>query len=130
MTNKSGIELCKQAFERLKAGKPNDQRLIGKLITPSLVSREAGFDNGYLKPLRPAHRSLVDEINQYKEKAQAGSFKSQIAALESKVKKLTIEKNEYKKERDNGLIRELQLFKELSKLQKMLNDNVISLNNK
>lgn len=64
--NTTNIQLFKEAFERLKADKPNNSDYIGRPITASLVSKEAGFTAGYLCRNRIQHRLLIEEINSFR----------------------------------------------------------------
>jgi hypothetical protein len=128
--NRDGLERCEQAFLRLKNRKPEHQEFKGQLITPSLVSKEAGFDAGYLKFSRSAHRSLLNQIDIHKNNHKSGGLQTKVASLERDIKKLKIDKEQYKKQRDDSLIRELILFEQLSQLQdRKKNHNIFSLKN-
>lgn len=64
-----GIDKCKEAFERLKAGEPHVAAHVGldpTKITAGVVSVEAGFDRGYLKKDRSSHRALLADIEAYR----------------------------------------------------------------
>ncbi|KKO17281.1 hypothetical protein [Pseudomonas putida] len=64
-----GIDKCRAAFERLKAGEPHVAAHVGldpTKITAGVVSVEAGFDRGYLKKDRPSHRALLADIEAYR----------------------------------------------------------------
>jgi len=63
-----GIDLCDEAFIRLKNGtalNPKFKGIAPSDITPSVVSIEAGFDKGYLKSSREHHRFLIAKIRDY-----------------------------------------------------------------
>ncbi|UUC18207.1 MULTISPECIES: hypothetical protein [Pseudomonas] len=64
-----GIDKCRAAFERLKAGEPHVAAHVGldpTKITAGVVSVEAGFDRGYLKKERASHRALLADIEAYR----------------------------------------------------------------
>ena len=63
-----GIDLCDEAFIRLKNGAALNPKFKGISpcdITPSVVSIEAGFDKGYLKTSRDRHKPLIALIRTY-----------------------------------------------------------------
>jgi hypothetical protein len=65
----NGMDKCREAFERLKAGKPHVAAHVGldpTKITAGIVSVEAGFDRGYLKKDRLSHRALIADIEAYR----------------------------------------------------------------
>ena len=65
----NGVDKCRVAFERLKAGEPHVAAHVGldpTKITAGIVSVEAGFDRGYLKKDRPSHRALIADIEAYR----------------------------------------------------------------
>jgi hypothetical protein len=120
-----GLERCEKAFLRLKEGNPNQEDFKGEPITASLVSKEAGFDAGYLKFSRPAHRALLNQIDIQKNSTNSGGPKAKVAKLEKEIKKLTSDKNKYKQQRDDSLARELILYQQLSELQANKNNHNI-----
>ncbi len=66
---KNGVEVCREAFERLKAGTPHVAAHVGLdplKITAGIVSVEGGFDRGYLKKSRVNHQALIAEIEAYR----------------------------------------------------------------
>lgn len=114
------ILICKEAFERLKAGKPNNSHYIGKRITASLVSKEAGFSAGYLKASNKHHKLLIEEINSFHEmkanKIQSPNLKS----LKSRLRKEKENAKKYKKQRDDALEREFNLYIQIDSLTQKL----------
>lgn len=106
MSNKSGIQLCEAAFERLLRGEPLVPKHVGiaeDKITASIVSVEAGFDKGYLKKSREHHKPLIAKIkankasknspdNSYKAQANSALKKAKRATKRTKDMELIIEK--------------------------------------
>ena len=78
---KKGVDLCEEALERLIIGKPNYQKFLGKKITASLVSREAGLDKGYLKKSRFQHKLILFKISEASKVNSSKSKKSSICLL-------------------------------------------------
>ncbi|XAW89239.1 hypothetical protein ABDK09_20945 [Vibrio sp. CDRSL-10 TSBA] len=69
MSQVNGLSACYDAIERLKEGKPINEKFIGithNKITASVVSQEAGFDSGYLKRSRPSHQAIIAMIDAIK----------------------------------------------------------------
>lgn len=100
-----GLQACVDAFERLKAGKPNlavHVGLDGTKITAGIVSFEAGFDRGYLKKKRPAHQPLIAQIEAYRH-----SFESSSASKALQVKRANDKVN---KARNDLEIAQSQLY--------------------
>ena len=65
----NGVDACREAFERLKAGAPRVSAHVGLdpvKITAGIVSVEGGFDRGYLKKGRVNHQALIAEIEAYR----------------------------------------------------------------
>ncbi|MGF6398408.1 hypothetical protein ABH905_002074 [Pseudomonas frederiksbergensis] len=65
----TGLDACREAFERLKLGQPRVAAHVGldpTKITAGIVSFEAGFDRGYLKKDRNNHKPLIAEIEAYR----------------------------------------------------------------
>lgn len=119
----TGIKLCEQAFYRLKMGIPQNSSFKGKKITAALVSKEAGFDSGYLKNSRTQHRPLIHEINKfYQDTKNKYITSSRIEKLNKKIKELEEDIDELKKQRDASLARELLLFNEIERLQNLLKE--------
>jgi hypothetical protein len=122
----SGLDLCQKAFDRLKAGKPNNKKFIGMPITPSVVSQEAGWDAGYLKRDRIIHGPLIIEIDDFS-KLQ----KSKLARLQSKLDKANSEKEQEKNKAESfekkykaSLAREFMLTEKIFELEKKMNNRV------
>lgn len=59
-----GLNRCREAHNRLKNGRPNNELFKGIPITASVFSQEAGFDSGYLKKSR--HADFFAEISAVK----------------------------------------------------------------
>jgi hypothetical protein len=114
---KKGLELCREAFIRLKNSKPLNEQFKGKHITNSIVSQEAGFDAGYLKSTRSMHRSLINEITEYRENQQKGSLKKKIEDLDANLSKEKKRSEKFKKERDVALSREILLYDQICELE-------------
>ncbi len=120
--SKDSLLLCKQAFERLAAGKP--QRLLitdYKIyrITAATVSKEAGFDAGYLKESRVKHRPLLLEISQFKtyQQTRTGSDKKQILDLSDQLRDEKNLVNDSETLYEEALARELVLVAKLVELE-------------
>jgi hypothetical protein len=111
-----GVKKCEEAFQRLKDGKPNKD-FLGLIITPSLVSKEAGFDGGYLKSSRIVHKGVLNDIESYNKTQQEGGLKRKISKLEAKLKKSESEVCNYKNLFEAAISRELLLFDKLNKLE-------------
>lgn len=118
-----GIELCKEAFERIKRGEARVERFKGiaqENVTASIVSQEAGFDSGYLKGSRAAHQPLISLINAYKSAAPSETLSKSEAVRREKAKtdnakslQSTAESLLY-----DALGRELALVRRLKELEK------------
>lgn len=96
MKEKTGLQTCVEAFERLKAGSPHVKSHVGlsrERITAGIVSVEAGFDRGYLKKARPAHRALIAQIESYRDSAPAQNA-SQAVLLKRAVRKADLAREE------------------------------------
>lgn len=64
-----GLDKCLEAFERLKINEPFNSKykdLPRERLTPAIVSKEAGFDAGYLKNSRYSHKALIILINDFR----------------------------------------------------------------
>ena len=125
MIAKSGVEMCYEAFDRLKSGKPKLGKFIGitpDKITLSIVSQEAGFDSGYLKRKRPKHQGIISQIDAFKKESKSTTLsKSEIVRRESR------RVNNYKEELERvrilleqSLARELLLASKLKDLENQL----------
>lgn len=118
---RKGLNACREALERLKKGKPNNERFKGVPITASIVSQEAGFDSGYLKKSR--HAEFIAEIARVKEKLEG---QKKTIATEKYEKSKRSEKNaksdakRYKKMLDDALAREIMLIRRIRELENEL----------
>ena len=111
----TGIESCYEAFDRLKAGKPQVEKfkgLLQKEITASVVSQEAGFDGGYLKKKRRQHQPLISMIALYVKEHHGTTMGKGAELLREKKKVKDAKANEalMQTQRDASLGRELQLY--------------------
>lgn len=130
----SGLEACMEAFERLKAGKPNVAAhvgLDGTKITAGIVSFEAGFDRGYLKKSRDSHKPLIAQIEAYRISfGSAGASKAlQIKRANDKVDKARSELEIVQEQLYHVMTQNIQLVERVRYLEaqvKLLN-NVTSL---
>lgn len=132
MSNKSGIQKCIEAFERLKNNTPNNpdfKDLKASEITKSKVSQEAGLDKGFLKSSRRKHITLIGLIEEYRKN------KSSTLSQNEKLNREKRKAERYKKERDDAvelyhqsLGRELLLISKVRELELLLgSSNVIKL---
>jgi hypothetical protein len=65
----SGVDKCREGFERIKSGVPRVAAHVGldpTKVTAGVVSVEGGFDRGYLKKDRLSHQALIAEIEAYR----------------------------------------------------------------
>lgn len=85
------LDICRKAFERLKEGKWQVKQVEKMDISCSTVSVEAGFDKGYLKQSRLWQKSLVGDINDYKQKHESNSTSAatELERTRKKAKKAT-----------------------------------------
>lgn len=123
MLNRGGLQRCEEAFERLLSGNPHFSSHVGvkpENITPAMVSLEAGFDKGYLKKSRDAHRALIARIN-----AAGSSTVSSEAKINEKLRKAIRlaevrgqEWDQMKKMLDNVLTQNLMLVEKVRELEK------------
>ena len=113
-----GLIMCREALERLKNGKPNNDLFKGVPITASIVSQEAGFDSGYLKKSR--HAEFIDEISAVKENLD-GQKKVIARKKYEKVERGAIaaesDAKRYKKMLDDALTREIRLIRRVRELE-------------
>jgi RNA polymerase-interacting CarD/CdnL/TRCF family regulator len=136
MAGMTGLERCVEAFERLKAGKPNVAENISlpqDRITPAIVSFEAGFDKGYLKKGR--HDQLIGLIKTYSSEDVATTSGAELIRRE---KAKTLEYKERRKLADKrleeALSRELLLVAKIHEITDELaqyksKSNVQNINN-
>ena len=136
MTAKTGINACYDALERLKNGKPLNQKFIGLTpdkLTASIVSQEAGYDSGYLKRGRTSHQAIMAMIDSTKADAKNGPStlsKAEIIRREKhKSDKLKAELEQTKQLLEESLSREVLLTHKLKELERRLinESNVINL---
>lgn len=123
--SKDRLLLCEQAFGRLTAGKP--QRLLitdYKIyrITAAMVSKEAGFDAGYLKRSRINHRPLLLEISQFKaqEQTRTGCEQKKILDLSGLLQDEKNQVNNFETLYEEALARELVLVAKLVELESQI----------
>lgn len=114
--NNTKLLLCEEAFNRLKAGKPNNPKHKDMPITASLVSKEAGFTAGYLKSKNKHHQSLIEDINSFQEKSDDKILSPDIIKLESRLKKEKELAAKYKQQLDAALEREFNLYIQVNEL--------------
>ncbi|HHF2901774.1 TPA: hypothetical protein ACPJZU_004379 [Vibrio alginolyticus] len=120
----TGIDKCIEAFERLKAGKPLNEKFKGinaSEVTPSIVSQEAGFDAGYLKNSRANHKALIILINDFRNSGPTTLSKREI--IEREKKKTTNYKTEKilaESRLEEALKRELLLARQVRELEALV----------
>lgn len=120
-----GIQLCEEAFERLKAGKPRDPAHVDlpkSKITAGIVSVEAGFDRGYLKKSRRVHMPLIAAIEAYRSESEAVSVTSAVKAKRAQVKadKAINELEQVQAKLNAVLIQNMQLVERVRELETKL----------
>lgn len=118
----AGLELCYQALERLVAGKPNNPEFRGQKITGALVSKEAGFDAGYLKKKRHPEIFEKIEVAQQNQSSLSGVTKAAIDKLEGQLVTQKKETERFKKISEEALARELRLLARVRELELKLNN--------
>jgi len=117
-----GLLLCEQAFERLSAGKPQKLLITDYKIyriTAAIVSKEAGFDAGYLKKSRVNHRQLLLEISQFNANQQTctGRDKKQILDLSGQLENKKKQVGNFENLYTETLARELILLVKVAELK-------------
>lgn len=124
MTNNKvdGVKVCEEAFERLKAGKPNHSAHVGlprNKITAGIVSVEAGFDRGYLKKSRKPHIALVSTIEAYRSDVDAPSASSvmQVKRAQNKADKALSELEQARAQLYAVLTQNMQLVERVKDLE-------------
>ncbi|HHF0552978.1 TPA: hypothetical protein ACPHT2_002625 [Vibrio antiquarius] len=121
----TGIDKCIEAFERLKVGKPLNEKFKGintSEITPSIVSQEAGFDAGYLKNSRANHKPLIILINDFRNSSPTTTL-SKREIIEREKKKTTNYKTEKilaESRLEEALKRELLLARKVRELEELV----------
>lgn len=127
MTKKIGIKACYDALERLKNGKPFNQKFIGVTpdkITASIVSQEAGYDSGYLKRGRTSHQAIMAMIDSIKADAKNNTStlsKAEIIRREKyKSDKLKAALDQTNRLLEQSLSREVLLTHKLKELERRL----------
>ncbi|ELB2861406.1 hypothetical protein QNE90_001009 [Vibrio alginolyticus] len=118
-----GIELCKEAFERIKRGEARVEKFKGipqEKVTPSVISQEAGFDSGYLKRARATHQPLISLIDAYRSAASSETLSKSEAVRREKVKTDKAKSLQSTAETllQDALARELVLVRRLKELEK------------
>ncbi|WP_336333749.1 hypothetical protein [Pseudomonas putida] len=127
----NGLERCKIALERLKAHIPiieAHKNLPLYKITAGVVSVEAGFDRGYLKYSRPAHRRLIDDITAFREshKPTAAKIDNQLDTARCTIASQKQEIAQLNAMLQNVVTQNLQLVEALRALQKLKTKTNIS----
>lgn len=123
MTKQSGLEVCYEAFERLKANKPHVSVHVDiehSKITAGIVSVEAGFDRGYIKKSRPAHKDLIAQIESYRNSVATSGTSSakQLKREKKKVERIKKELDVSKQQLYSVLTQNLQLIERVRELEK------------
>ena len=111
-SNTTKFKACEEAFERLKKGVPIVKELKGMPITPSLVSKEAGHDKGYLKRKRPSHEVLIYEIDTFN-KSRTESLEAKLEGMAVALAKEKKKADDFEKKYNKALEHELLMFKQL-----------------
>lgn len=122
MAKSKGVEACFKALERLQTGVPTVSDFIGvtpNLITPAMVSVEAGFDKGYLKRSRANHKPVIARIDALKIDTP-NSMKTKIFKAYKAAEKATIEKQDLKQVLDSVLTQNLMLIERVRELEQEL----------
>ncbi|MFV7437291.1 hypothetical protein ACLPJF_02525 [Pseudomonas vlassakiae] len=122
---KKGLAACYDAFDRLKAGKPIVSAHVGLAsgkITPGVVSFEAGFDRGYLKKSRPAHLSLIAQIEAFRLQSESASESkaNEVRRARNKVAKAETELEQAQRQLYEVLTQNLQLVERVRELESQL----------
>lgn len=90
-------------------------------LTASIVSREAGFDRGYLKKSRSAHLPLLARIEAFRVEASKDSGSSnakRVERLEGKLALFEKELEMVRAQRDRVLSQNLQLWERVRELER------------
>ncbi len=125
MNKQKGIDKCFDALERLKAGYPTMPEYVGiekHEITAAMVSVEAGFDKGYLKRSRPAHKPLIARIEALVKdhKSKNSSDRKRLEQAKKAKEKLKAENNRTQAIMDNVLTQNLMLLERVGELEREL----------
>ena len=121
-----GLSTCKEALQRLLAGKPVVSQHVGldlSKLTASIVSLEAGFDRGYLKKARKAHLPLLAQIEAVRAEASKGTGSSsgkQIRQMESQLAALEKTLSIAQIQRDNVLAQNMKLWQRVRELERSM----------
>jgi len=124
--NNSGISLCIEAFQRLVEGSPVVSDHVGlprTKITAGIVSVEAGFDRGYLKKARAQHRSLIAQIEAFRNTSAAREIapsSHKIKQAERRYRQLCDENQRIRSVRDAVLAQNIQLYERVRELEALL----------
>ncbi|EMO2020398.1 TPA: hypothetical protein ACGXEA_003362 [Pseudomonas aeruginosa] len=119
-----GLGTCEEALERILTGKPVVPAHVGldlSKLTASIVSREAGFDRGYLKKSRSAHLPLLARIEAFRVEASKDSGSSnakRVERLEGKLALFEKELEMVRAQRDRVLSQNLQLWERVRELER------------
>ncbi|PRW84823.1 hypothetical protein C7A11_25075 [Pseudomonas simiae] len=131
----NGVEVCREGFERIKAGKPRVAAHVGldpTKVTAGIVSVESGFDRGYLKKDRPNHRPLIAEIEAYRKSfgTVSSSKALQIKRANDKATKSNAELEIVRGQLYQVMTQNVQLVERVRHLEEQLKslNNVIQLN--
>lgn len=119
-----GLIACEEALQRLLDGKPVVPAHVGldlSKLTASIVSREAGFDRGYLKKSRSTHLSLLARIEAFRVEASKvfdSSSTKRVERLEGKLALFEKELEMVRAQRDRVLSQNLQLWERVRELER------------
>lgn len=122
---KKGLEKCFEALERIKKNKPNVIQFVDlprNKVTPAIISKEAGFDSGYLKRKRPQHHEIISLIESYKYSDTGGTLtnREQLEREKRKSKRLQELLKETEGKLYNALARELLLLDQIDHMEQEL----------
>ncbi|MGI2014544.1 hypothetical protein [Shewanella oncorhynchi] len=125
MSHGNGLDECYEAFERLKAGRPNLERFAGitpDKITASVVSQEAGFDSGYLKKKRLNHQGIIALIDFFRTENKSTTLSKMEAIRREKEKSVNYKERllEIELLLEQSLARELLLACKINELEGLL----------
>lgn len=124
MAKSKGVEACFKALERLQAGTPTVSDFVGvtpDLITPAMVSVEAGFDKGYLKRSRDNHKPIIARIDALKED-RSNTMEAKVFRANKAAERAAAEKQDLKQVLDSVLTQNLMLVERVRELEQELKD--------
>ncbi|KAA0982054.1 hypothetical protein FQ192_32520 [Pseudomonas sp. ANT_J12] len=122
-TTGKGLIVCEEALQRLVVGKPFLAEHVGlplSKLTAGAVSREAGFDPGYLKKSRKLHLPLIAKIQSLREESSnnpKSSNADRVAYLEAKLAVIEVRLVKANELCDKVLTQNLQLWERVRKLE-------------